>query len=73
MGITPIEVRKARAFLQGRDLQSGDIAPKDFAALAAKLDKSFAETLKYLATIQMGGQGRSQSANTEDVLAQEKE
>lgn len=50
----PVDIRKARAFLQQRGLRTADISPKDFATLAAEIGKSFTETLKFLAKSKLG-------------------
>jgi hypothetical protein len=70
--IKPKDIREARAFLQKRNLKTSDIAPKTFAQLANRYNKSFYDTLKLLAVLKMGGQGQSPFAQTESAIAKER-
>lgn len=54
---TPDEVRKARAYLQGRGVASSDISPRRFAGSVKELGKGYAQTLKYLVLLMSGGSG----------------
>lgn len=65
---TPKQIREARAYLQNRQLTSADVAPKDFATLSNRWSKSFAETLRLLARLKMGGQGGSPFEETKEAL-----
>jgi hypothetical protein len=53
------EVRKARAFLQGRKLGSRDVSPRFFANAAKELDITFNELLRLIARLMLGGQAQS--------------
>lgn len=57
MATAPVNIRKARAFLQKRNVPSQVISPRRFAMTAEELGKTFGETLKLLAQLMMGGQG----------------
>ena len=41
-----------------RGILTKDISPREFVAAAEELGKGFAETLKLIATLQLGGQGQ---------------
>ena len=54
---TPIDIRKARAYLQGAGIASHEISPRRFAASAAEMGKGYGATLKYLVLLLSGGSG----------------
>jgi hypothetical protein len=54
----PRDVRDARKYLQTKGLRTSDMNPRDFAAAAAEAGKRFGETLRLVAALQMGTQGR---------------
>lgn len=70
--ILPRTVRRARAFLQGKGLRTSDVSPHDFAAAAAESDRSFADTLKMVAALQLGGQGQGPAPRAEKLAAAER-
>lgn len=59
MGVSPAEVRAARAFLRQRGVSTKEIPPRKFAASAKELGKGFRELLRYLMMLKSGGQGQS--------------
>lgn len=59
MGVTPAEVRAARAFLRQRGITTKEIPPRKFANAAKELNKGFRELLAYLRQLRSGGQGQS--------------
>lgn len=56
---SPKEVRAARAFLQTRDIRSGDIPPRKFANSAKELNMGFRELLRMISRLYSGGQAQS--------------
>jgi hypothetical protein len=52
------KVRQARAFLQQRGIRTADMSPRQFAGAAGQLGKSFRDTLRMVAVLQMAGQGQ---------------
>lgn len=72
MTTKPREIREGRAFLQKRNLRTSDVNPKDFVGLSKRLGKSFYDTLKVIATLQLGGQGNGPFPETERALEKEK-
>ena len=69
---TPEEVRKARAYLQKRGIRTSDISPKDFAKVAVEMQKTFAATLKYIARLKLGYQGKIPPADTRRLVEEGK-
>lgn len=61
MTIKPLEIRQARAFLQGAGVRSADISPRHFVAVSHELGKPFGLTLRYLAVLLAGGSGNGPS------------
>lgn len=59
MGVSPAEVRAARAFLRQRGITTKEIPPRKFAASAKELSKGFRELLRYLMALRSGGQNSS--------------
>lgn len=59
--ITPSEIRDARSYLQKQGIRTSDISPRQFAASAKELGKSFRDTLNFLARLLSGGQGQGPS------------
>lgn len=57
--VKPDDVRKARKFLKTRDLLDV-FSPKMFAAAAKEIGGDLAETLRFLAWLQSGGQDQGQ-------------
>jgi len=56
---TPPEVRKARAFLRGKGINTREIPPRKFASAAKEMDRGFRELLKFIMQLMSGGQGQS--------------
>lgn len=57
---TPPEVRKARAFLRSKGVNSKEVPPRKLANAAKELNKGFRETIKLIMSLRSGGQGQSQ-------------
>ena len=58
MKLSAKKVRSARAFLRRKGIRTTDISPRDFAAAAEQRGTSFAETLRLVASLQLGTQGK---------------
>ncbi len=58
-GATPPEVRKARAFLRSKGINTREIPPRKFASSAKELDRGFRDLLKFIMRLMSGGQGQS--------------
>lgn len=71
MGVSPAEVRAARAFLRQRGVSTKEIPPRKFANAAKELGKGFRELLSYLRRLRSGGQ--NQSAQRRENIAREAE
>lgn len=56
---TPPEVRKARAFLRSKGINTKEIPPRKFANAAKELNRGFRELLKFIMHLMSGGQGQS--------------
>lgn len=70
--VSPLEARAAKTFLKSKKVD-GVIAPKPFAAAAKELGNNIdtaglMETLRYIARLQMGGQGLGPFPQTEDFM-----
>lgn len=59
MVATPPEVRKARAFLRGKGINTKEIPPRKFASAAKEINKGFRSLLQHIMLLRGGGQGQS--------------
>lgn len=57
LDITPIKIRKARAFLHQRGIKTSELSPKDFVSFSETFNQSFEKTLRLIAYLKTRGQG----------------
>ena len=65
MAVSNVDVRKARAFLVGKGARN--ISPRKFATAAKDLGKTFAELLRMIGRLSMGGQGLGPAPIAEEI------
>jgi hypothetical protein len=65
---TPKEIRQARAFLQGRNIRTKDIAPLDFLMASREIGKSFIETLRLISSLLTEDQGQGQAVEATKAM-----
>lgn len=69
--VSGVDVRRARAFLQARNVTSRAVSPRRFAVAAAELGKSFTELLRLIRRLSMAGQGIGQAPIAEELARKE--
>ena len=72
MALSNADVRRARAFLQNRGFSTATISPRQFAEAAVELGRSFGETLKVIAELTLGTQGRGPAPEASKFVKGEK-